>query len=635
MYQFIHQKILALHSKKLPATGIGLFRLFYGLVTLQEICFLLYFNHLIFDPIPYIDIEFPMIPFFLCLWGIIASFIVIGYRYQFSVICNYIFWIVFVNFTTMQRDFDGGFDSFMTGAGFFLLFMPGDRAFSIDSLRYKLSTPFTHYKSYSKPTVSGLAYYLPVWICLGFLYFDSAIHKLFAEHWRNGLGSWLPSTQPYYVSAIDMSALLNIELLQKSIGYTIIVFQFTFLFFFSDQRFRLVYLLIGIGLHLGIFLSLNIYPFGLGMLAFYTLLVPFSGWRCLGRLLTAKQPALTVFYDQLCPLCNRTVLILNHFDIFGRIEFKSAQQYATDYPALVAITPETLLTDLYALDDSSNRIYLGLDTYIQIFLKMYYLAPIGFFLSLPGIRSYASQKYRSIADSRIRVACSAECPTPTKLQNNSLYQQVFEVFANAKPKAFARKLSKIIIALIILQINSSIHYGIIYRLNFDAKQYPISAPLSQASNALIMVSLTFFGITPHALYLHDHFAGYDRILAITYTDQNGNERWLPFVNEQGRLLAPNWGRVHSMWANIAVTPNIDNARLHKFIMKVTAFWGKKMGLDLDKTQFQIKLKRIDAPTHWVYDQLHQNFSAEWTTIGTVQWTGKSLSFDLPDDVNSL
>jgi hypothetical protein len=36
-------------------------------------------------------------------------------------ILNYIFWIVFVNFTTMQRDFDGGFDSFMTGAGFFLL----------------------------------------------------------------------------------------------------------------------------------------------------------------------------------------------------------------------------------------------------------------------------------------------------------------------------------------------------------------------------------------------------------------------------------------------------------------------------------------------------------------------------------
>ena len=73
MYKFIIAKVLELQSKKVPATGIGLFRLFYGLVTLQEIFFLLYFNHLIFDPIPYIDVEFPMIPFFLCLWGVIAG----------------------------------------------------------------------------------------------------------------------------------------------------------------------------------------------------------------------------------------------------------------------------------------------------------------------------------------------------------------------------------------------------------------------------------------------------------------------------------------------------------------------------------------------------------------------------------
>jgi len=69
MYKLISSKILELHSKQAPATGIGLFRIFYGLITLQEIIFLLYFNHLIFDPIPYIDVEFPMIPFFLVPLG--------------------------------------------------------------------------------------------------------------------------------------------------------------------------------------------------------------------------------------------------------------------------------------------------------------------------------------------------------------------------------------------------------------------------------------------------------------------------------------------------------------------------------------------------------------------------------------
>jgi predicted DCC family thiol-disulfide oxidoreductase YuxK len=633
MYALIFSKISVLFSKHAPATGIGVFRIFYGLVCLQEIIFLLYFNHLIFDPIPYIDVEFPTITFFLCLWGVVAAFIVIGYRYQFAVTCNYLFWIVFVNFTAMQRDFDGGFDLFMTGAGFFLLFMPGDRAFSIDNLRYKLSTPYIHYSTYLKPSVSALAYYLPVWVCLGFLYFDSDIHKIFAEHWRNGLGSWLPSTQPYFISALDMSIFLNNESLQKTIGYTILIFQLTFLFFFFERRFRVLFLLIGIGLHLGITLSLNIYPFGLAMLAFYPLLVPFAWWRALRRLLVSQQPVLTVFYDKQCPLCNRTILTLNHFDIYRRIDFKNAQDYASGYPALAGIGGETLLTDLYAVDQH-NHVYSGLDTYIQICLKMGYLFPVAFMLRLPGIYQLASAKYRAIADSRLRLPCDTQCALSVPLKNDSLYAKLFEQYGAVKPKAFTRRLAKIVVALVILQLNCSLHYGLFYRLKINLYQHPVTAVFAKGSNALLMVSRIFLGIAPHALYLHDHFAGYDRILAITYTDKQGNEQWLPFVNQQGRLLAPNWGRVQSMWANIAVTPTINDERVRKFIMKVTAFWGDKIGLDLNNAEFQIKLKKINAPSYWVYDQLHKNLVSQWVTVGTVKWTGKVISYDLPHNLNA-
>ncbi len=634
MYKSLSNRLLELNHKKAPATGIGLFRIIYGLVTVQEIVFLVYFNHLIFDPIPYIDVEFPMIPFFLCLWGIVATFVTIGFRYQFAVVCNYIIWIIFVNFTPMQRDFDGGFDTFMIGAGFFLLFMPGNKAFSIDNLRHKLSSPFTHYSSYSSISVSRLCYYLPVAICLGFLYFDSAVHKMFAEHWLNGLGSWLPATQPYYVSGLDMSLLLNNEPLQKILGYTILIFQFTFIFFFSKRHFRVAYLLIGIGLHMGIALSFNIYPFGLGMLGFYTLLVPFKWWRTIASIVRSQHPNLIIFYDQLCPLCNRTVLILNHFDIFNSLDFKNAQEHAAHYPTLNTIDQKTLLTDLYALDNHNNC-YAGIDTYIQIFKKMRYLYPVGLLLSLPGIYDLATKKYRAIADARQRISCTETCVTPIKPVDDNWYTIIFEQFAIQKPKSFSAKLTKIIIILLILQLNSTIHYGIIYRLHIQTKHNPITNIVSQASNALLMVSQTFLGIIPHALYLHDHFSGYDRILAITYIDKNGAEHWLPFVNEEGRLLAPNWGRVHSMWANIAVTPNINIQRLKKFIMKVTAFWGRKIGLDLNDSQFHIKLKKIGAPNYWVKDQLHQNMLSPWTTIGTVTWSKNTISFDIPDNINAL
>ncbi|WP_411726556.1 DCC1-like thiol-disulfide oxidoreductase family protein [Methyloglobulus sp.] len=633
MYQFVYHKIFHLLLQQVPATGIGLFRVLYGLVTLQEIFFLYYFNHLIFDPVPFIDVEFPGIPLFLCLWGMVACCVTVGYRYQFAIIGNYVFWIIFVNFTPMQRDFDGGFDTFMVGTGFFLLFMPGDRAFSIDSLRYKLSSPFIHYSHYSSATVSALAYHTPVFVCLGWFYLDSDVHKLFAEHWRNGLGSWLPATQPYYVSALDTTPLLNIEVLQKTVGYTIMIFQLTFVFFFAHRRLRVVYFLVGIWLHLGIIITLNIYPFGIGMLIFYILIVPFRWWRAIAKWFKTEKPALTVFYDQQCPLCNRTVLTLNHFDLFRCIDFKGAQEHADLYPGLASVDMNTLLTDLYALDEH-NKIYCGVETYRQILLKMRYLSPFGILLGLPGFRQWAEQKYRSIADSRQRINCGIECPVDPPLQDKTLYHQIFEQFARQKPKALSRKLAKIVTALLVLQLNSTIHYGFFYRLPIDFEKLAISQPISQASNALLMVSSTFFGITPHALYLHDHFVGYDRILAITYIDPNETERWLPFVNEQGRLLAPNWGRVHSMWANIAVTPTINNMRLRKFVMKVTAFWGQKIGLNLENAVFKIKMKKIDAPTHWMPDQLHKNFASEWVTIGTVHWSGKEISYDLPADINS-
>ncbi len=633
MYKLLSRKLLELNQKQVPATGIGIFRILFGLVTFQEICFLLYFNHLIFDPVPYIDVEFPMIPFFLCLWGIAALAIIIGYRTQTALICNYIFWILFVNFTPMQRDFDGGFDLFMIGTCFFLLFMPSNRSFSIDNLRLKLSRPFVHYSQYNKATTSILAYYIPVAVCLGFLYFDSAIHKMFAEHWRNGLGAWLPSTQPLYVSALNMSWLLNNEILQKTIGYTILVFQFTFIFFFTQPTLRIFYLFIGIGLHLGITVTFNIYPFGLGMLSFYSLLIPFSWFRKIAELCQAKQPALHVFYDENCPLCNRTILILNHFDIFNSIDFKGAQTHSSSVSAL---TPhqQDLLTDLYAVDNNNN-VYKGIDSYIQILLKMRYTAFLALFMRLPGIYHYCARKYRRIADQRIRLDCSDNCISTHSVNINTWYDKLFDQSTDSKHKLFFDRLSKTLIVILILQFNSSIHYGLLYRLGINTHQNSITTPLAQASNSILMLSQTFLGITPHALYLHDHFEGYERIIGISFVDQTGNERWLPFVNQQGRLLAPNWGRVHSMWANIAVTPNINTLRLKKFIMKVTAFWGRNIKLDINKTTFNIKLKHITSSNSWVPNQLNNNFNSDWITIGTAHWTDNSFSTNIPLNINKL
>lgn len=635
MYHLLASKISSLFQQQAPVTGIGLFRLLFGLITLQEVLFLIYFNHLIFDPVPYMDVEFPMIVFFLWLWAAVAFCLTIGYRCQAVSIANYAFWLVFVNFTPMQRDFDGGFDLFMIGANFFLIFMPMDKAFAIDGLRKKLATPFVHYSQYPASQVSRLAYYLPVIVCLGFLYFDSAIHKMFAEHWRNGLGAWLPSSMPYYISALDLSWLLDIEPLQKLIGYTIIAFQFSFLPLFHFRLLRPLYFLIGMGLHLGITLSFNIYPFGMGMLIFYTLMMPFSWYKRIGKWLRKPQPILTVFFDQQCPLCSRTVLILNHFDILHAVDFKPAQMHARDYSALDRLDDGTLLTDLYAVD-REDRLYAGVDTYAQIFIAMGYTAVLGWIMKLPLIHSLAGASYRRIADNRARLNCDVSCITePQAVFQPTLYERIFETGTVKQQKHNAYRTGKVMLVIILLQLNSSLHYGLLYRLKVDTRQSPITSTLADMSNAVLMFSHTFLGITPHALYLHDHFEGYNHLLAISYLDATGIEHWLPFVNEQGRLLAPNWGRVHSMWANIAVTPNIDEFRLKKFIMKLTAFWGKKLNLDFENTRFIIKMKKIDAPFTWEKNLRNKNLSGDWQAIGSAQWSGKEFKINLPKDIDAL
>jgi len=617
------------HQRSAPAFIVGLLRILYALVALQEIFFLLYFNHLIFDPVPYIDVEFPMIPLFLTLWALVAACLLVGYKSHIAIIANYIFWIVFVNFTPMQRDFDGGFDLFMIGVGLFMIFMPLSRGLSIDNLLYKLQ--FKHKELPNLPKeMSVLVLMMPVLVCLGFLYFDSAIHKLFAEHWRNGLGGWLPSSMPYYISALDLSWLLNVEWVQKSIGYIIFVFQFSFIFLFYRRNFRPLFLLVGAGLHVGITITFNIYPFGLGMLSIYVLMVPFSWWQGLRNSLVCASPLLTVFYDGDCPLCNRTATIIRHFDVFRSVVFKDLQTYAAEEPKLAAYDQQALLADLYAVD-TQGAVYQGVDTYSQIFVKMRYLAILGWGLRLPGIYQMAKLVYRRIAEGRERVVCNDAClpEVEKRAYPLDLYSKVFEQYAKKKPKQFRFKLAKIFMLLVVLQLNSSIHYGLMYRLyDLSKVESPIANQLRSLSNSILMLSTTFIGITPHALYLHDHFEGYEDILAITYIDKAGNEQWLPFVNEQGRMLAPNWGRVHSMWANIAVTPNINSDRLNKFIMKVTAFWGKKVGLDLNDATFIIKHKKIVSPVEWKNNLRQDNLSGEWGNIGAAIWQEGRVEINL-------
>ena len=624
---------LALHAqlqRKVPATGLALFRIGFALVALQEIVFLFHFRHLIFDPVPYLDRASPVLHVLLLVWMAVAACLALGWYTRRAAFVNYVFWVVFVIFTPMWQDFDGGFDQLMTGSSLLLIFLPSERALSLDTLRWswRYSAPGLRFQPVRE--VPRLAYTLPLALTLGLVYFDSGLHKLSAEFWRNGMGAWLPPTMPYYMSPLDMSWLLNIRWLEQAIGYAVVVFQLVFIFLFWFNPFRLPLLVLGAGFHIGIILSLNVYPFGFGMLVHYLLLVPFACWRGLESLIRVDSPRLTVFYDQECPLCNRTVILVEHFDIRHAVAFKGLQTHAREYRALDGIADDILLTDLYALD-RRGRICAGVDTYIRILFALGHAAPLGWLLSIPGLYHLARATYRRIADSRERLPCGELCERPSVPE--WVDERPFAGFLNRHAggeRRIAHRLAKILVFVGVLQLNSTIHYGILYRWADTRPRDPILALLDQASDSVINLSHAFFGISPHALYLHDHFDGYNTIVALTYRDQTGRETWLPFVNPEGRLLSPNWGRVQSMWANVAITSHMSRDRLEKFGKKITAFYGMEMGVDLSAAEFVIKAKHVEVPTNWEYDLRHRNMAEAWRDIGSLHWGPEGARLTLRD-----
>ena len=615
LIRFFEQQL----TRKVPATGLALFRIGFSLVALQEVLFLFYFRHLIFDPTPYLDRASPVLHAVILAWAAVLIALLLGYRTRQAALANYLLWITFVVFTPLWQDFDGGFDQLMTGSSLLLVFLPSERRFSLDQLRWRLRYSSLNQRYQPEQTVSPLAYSVPVFLSLGLVYLDSGLHKLSSEFWRNGMGGWLPPTHPYYQSPLDLSAVLNHKTLQQLIGYAVMGFQLGFIFLFWRKAFRIPILILGVGFHVGIILALNVYPFGFAMLVHYLLEVPFRAWHGLGRVIRVRQPTLTVFYDQQCPLCNRTVIILEHFDIRHAVAFKGLQSYRTSYPLLSQISETDLLRDLYALDPQ-GQISQGVDTYIKILLATGYGAPIGWLLRVPGIYHLAKARYRAIADNRIRKDCGPDCALDAmpEFEDERPFSGFFKRHTRTD-RATATRIAKVLVVLLVLQLNSTIHYALLYRWAGSQTKDPALVVLDQASDALINMSHTLFGISPHALYMHDHFDDYNRIVAITYKNPDGIETWLPFVNTEGRLLSPFWGRIQSMWANVAITSHMSPDRLEKFTRKVTAFMAPDLGIPLEGAEFLIKVKSVEAPTDWVFDLRHLNSQGAWSTLGTLKW----------------
>ena len=141
-------------------------------------------------------------------------------------------------------------------------------------------------------------------------------------------------------------------------------------------------------------------------------------------------------------------------------------------------------------------------------------------------------------------------------------------------------------------------------------------------------SRTFFGITNHGVFLDEHFSDYTRIVAVTYTEANGKEQFLPITRETGQPGPYQYGPLWCKWAFLVVGAQPQQARLEKGIRDYTAFWAGKHGVDLTNCCFKVKVKHIANALNWQYGFLSEQLAQPWQDAGAVEWKNKVFSTSL-------
>ena len=126
----------------------------------------------------------------------------------------------------------------------------------------------------------------------------------------------------------------------------------------------------------------------------------------------APRGSLIVLFDGGCPICRRTVRLLQRLDWAGRLQFADATNEEVRRRIAPSLALETAMRQMHVVDDR-GRMDGGYDAQLRIMRRLPLAWPLGLLGALPGIRQIGSAVYRYIAANRRRQGvCSDELCSP-------------------------------------------------------------------------------------------------------------------------------------------------------------------------------------------------------------------------------
>lgn len=264
-------RIQTFFQKRIDASGLALFRMVYSAVLLAEVFQFYRFRELVFDNVPFLEpYELNML-YPLVLWMASLVCLIAGFQTRLAAVANYALTVAVIG--TLVT-FNYHVHLAYLGLNFLMILLPVGRVWSVDRLLLDRRWPDRQ----GDNSVNVFAYYLPLFMGLGLVYFDSIFYKFSSPMWVNGLGLWEPASL-LFVTHNDTSWILNNLFLMKLLCYVTLIFETVFIFLFWFRQFRVPLLIIGLGLHIGILIEFPIPWFALTACALYILLVPVKWWR--------------------------------------------------------------------------------------------------------------------------------------------------------------------------------------------------------------------------------------------------------------------------------------------------------------------------------------------------------------------
>jgi len=586
------------------------------MVLMCELAQLYRFRHIIFDRVPYlipgeINMAVPIL-----VWIVAVAMLALGLFTRAAAIFNYALSIVVFGTTST---YEYHMDYIYLGINFLLMFAPLNSAWSLDNLLRVVRDPPTDLNIRVDSHIYFGVYQAFIFVGLALVYADSVFHKLASEMWRNGLGVWLPGSIPVAAWS-DATWILNHQWAILLAGYITFVFEALFIFAMWFRSVRPVLLIIGVGLHVGILAVFPIPFFALGVLSLYCLLVPPNWWDSFAKMLRAKTPRITMYYDPTDSFQYLLAIIVRHFDVRHLVAFR--------------LIPANGKTSHPTLESSQSFSAISISMTRRSLLRTASISPLGVVLYCPG-----AGKILAAVSQLINVPkrnCDKQYVPLVSQSGDSTYSDVIVRLMPAmsykdicKGRIWLAFLTVLLAVQSISTFESPVAVGLSEKFGgsiADLHQSVIARlrPVPQLSRQLL-------GLTKHGVFMDAHFKKYDHIYSVVHIDTSGQRTWLPIVLESGQPGSMQSGRIWVRWSFRAVRPcdEFDFEGFNQAVQDYTADWLVHQGYPFDNQRFVILAKELRMPLNhknnsnvvrWEPNLLQEQMNHPWQEVAQVRWS---------------